>query len=192
MLSFILSHIGYFIAGLVVILLVFVLRPVLKRKKLRGQEKEMSQLQKRNEALNETLRNPKIKTAEPAAVGPMEVQWDEKAVNQQRTGRASMMVELVEFSTYSRRKYLFSAEQSIHIGSGAENQLVLPREGIAVRHCEIFAVKDTMAVRAVGGETATLVRGKTTAVINGEGLLLNNGDHIRMGSADVQFRCFKA
>lgn len=107
MLSFILSHIGYFIAGIVVILLVFVLRPVLKRKKLRGQEKEMSQLQKRNEALNETLRNPKIKTAEPAAVGPMEVQWDEKAVDQQRTGRASMMVELVEFSTYSRRKYLF-------------------------------------------------------------------------------------
>ena len=39
MLSFILSHIGYFIAGIVVILLVFVLRPVLKRKKLRGQEK---------------------------------------------------------------------------------------------------------------------------------------------------------
>ena len=49
MLSFILSHIGYFIAGLAVILLL-VLRPVLKRKKLREQEKEMSLLQKRNEA----------------------------------------------------------------------------------------------------------------------------------------------
>lgn len=32
MLSFILSHIGYFIAGLAVILLLLVLRPVLKRK----------------------------------------------------------------------------------------------------------------------------------------------------------------
>lgn len=192
MLSFILSHIGYFIAGLVVILLVFVLRPVLKRKKLRGQEKEMSLLQKRNEALNETLRNPKVKDKDSKAVGPMEVQWDEKAMDNQRTGRVSMMVELVEFSTYSRRKYLFSAEQPIYIGSGTENQLVLLREGVAARHCEIFAVKEKMAVRTMTGEKAVLVRGKTKAIINSEGLLLNNGDHICMGAADVQFRCFKA
>ena len=192
MLSFILSHIGYFIAGLAVILLLLVLRPVLKRKKLREQEKEMSLLQKRNEALNETLRTPKIKAAENAAVKPMEVQWDEKAMELQRTGRTSLMVELVEFSTYSRRKYLFSAEQPIHIGSGTENQLVLPREGVAARHCEIFAISGAMAIRTTAGAKAVLVRGKTSAVISSEGVLLNNGDHIRMGTADVQFRCFKA
>ncbi len=191
MLSFILSHIGYFIAGLAVILLL-VLRPVLKRKKLREQEKEMSLLQKRNEALNETLRNPKMKAAENTSVGPMEIQWDEKALDLQRTGRTSVMVELVEFSTYSRRKYLFSAEQPIHIGSGTENQLVLPREGVAARHCEIFAINGAMAVKAVAGAKAVLARGKTSAVISSEGILLNNGDHIRMGTADVQFRCFKA
>ncbi len=192
MLSFILSHIGYFIAGLAVILLLFVLRPVLKKKKLREQEKEMSLLQKRNEALNETLRNPKIKATESTAVGPMEVQWDEKAMDHQRTGRTSVMVELVEFSTYSRRKYLFSAEQTIHIGSSTENQLVLPREGVVSRHCEIFAINGAMAVKTVAGAKAVLARGKTSAAINSEGVLLNNGDHIRMGSADVQFRCFKA
>lgn len=191
MLSFILSHIGYFIAGLAVILLL-VLRPVLKRKKLREQEKEMSLLQKRNEALNETLRNPKMKAAENTSVGPMEVQWDEKALDLQCTGRTSVMVELVEFSTYSRRKYLFSAEQSIHIGSGTENQLVLPREGVAARHCEIFAINGAMAVKTVAGAKAVLARGKTSAVISSEGILLNNGDHIHMGTADVQFRCFKA
>ncbi len=192
MLSFILSHIGYFIVGLAVVLLLFVLRPVLKRKKLREQEEEMSLLQKRNEALNETLRNPKVKAAKNAAVGPMEVQWDEKAMDLQRTGRTSVMVELVEFSTYSRRKYLFSAEQPIHIGSGTENQLVLPREGVAAKHCEIFAIDGAMAVKTAAEAKAVLVRGKTSAVINREGVLLNNGDHIRMGTADVQFRCFKA
>lgn len=192
MLAFILSHMGYLIAGLAVVLLLFVLRPVLKRKKLREQEKEMSLLQKRNEALNETLRNPKVKAAENAPVAPMEVHWDEKAVDRQHSGRASMMVELVEFSTYSRRKYLFSAEQPIHIGSGTENQLVLSREGVAARHCKIFTINGALAVKVAAGAKAVLVRGKTSAVISSEGVLLNNGDHIRMGTADVQFRCFKA
>lgn len=194
MLQFLSSHIiyVYVIAGIAVIFLIVVLRILLKRRKIKRMQKEMSTLQKRNEALNETLRNPKVKASGNGTAGPMEIQWDDKVLKDASAKKQSMMIELIEFSAYSRRKYLFPAGQTICIGSGADNQLVLQREGVATRHCEIFSTGKALAARNVSNAKALLIRGKNSAFISDEGVFLNNGDHIRIGSADIQFRCFKA
>ena len=149
-------------------------------------------LQKRNEALNETLSNPKVKSTNKPAVGPVEVKWDDKAADKKQTHGSTLVIELVEFSAYSRRKHLFPAGQAISIGSSADNQMVLLREGIAARHCEIFMKNGAIAVRNVSNEKALLVRGKVTALISEEGVYLNNGDFIRLGTVDIRFRYFKA
>lgn len=191
--SFLSSNIFIYISiGIAAALLILLISKLLKQRKDKKHQKEMSMLQQRNEALNEALSNPKVKKSDATMTAPMEVHWDSQALNKPKTRKSSLMIELVEFSTYSRRKYLFSADQIIRIGSGADNQLVLPREGVCPKHCEIFLVDHAVAVRNVSGTNALLLRGKSSAFINEEGVFLNNGDHIKMGSADIQFRCFNA
>lgn len=172
---------------------VFVLvRNFLKKQKDRRKQKEMTLLQRRNEALNETLRNPKMQKTDGVVAGPMEIQWDERAINQKKTKHSAMMIELVEFAAYSRRKYLFPVGQMICIGSGENNQVVLARDGVAAKHCEIFQADHAIAIRNVSETTALLIRGKTSVLISTEGVFLNDGDRIKMGAAEIQFRCFKA
>lgn len=192
MLQFLMSHILYVAIGVGAIVLILVLRFVSKQNAVRKKQKEMSLLQKRNEALNETLRNPKMQQQKSPAAGPMEVQWDEKAIESRQKDNPSLMIELIEFSTYSRRKYLFPAELGVSVGSGADNQLVLQREGVAPQHCAFFQKDGAIAVRSISNQKTLLLRGKTSALVGAEGVFLNNGDHIHIGTADLQFRSFKA
>ncbi len=192
MLQFLTSRIVYVIAGAVLVAGLILLKRLLARSKEKKQQREMFLLQRRNDALNETLSNPKVKNPQKSAVAPVEVKWDEKAVDSKSSGVSTPVIELVEISAYSRRKHLFPASQPISIGSSAENQMVLMREGIAEKHCEIFMKNGAIAARNLSGEQAVLVRGKVTALISEEGVYLNNGDHIRLGNVDIQFRHFKA
>lgn len=192
MLESIKPYLLYIIVGIAVIALLFLVKAWLHRRTWQKKRKEMSMLRKRNEALNETLRNPQISLEEGTASGPMEVQWDAKAIDDRYADQATMMIELVEFSAYSRRKYIFPAGQIIRIGAGAENHLILPREGVSEKHCEIFLLNKTVAIRNISSEKVVLIRGKTSAFVNCDGVFLNNGDHIQLGTADIQFRCFKA
>lgn len=192
MLQFLSSHLVAIIAGVAGGACIFALRIFLKRRKERAVQKEMTLLQRRNDALNQTLSNPKVKQAGAAMAGPMEVQWDERALDSRRSGGSSVMVELVEFSTYSRRKYLFPLGDTISIGSGVDNHLVLQRERVQPKHCEIFLSGNAVAVRSVAESEVLLIRGKKSALISGEGVFLNNGDRIRIGTANIQYRCFEA
>ena len=119
------------------VLLIFILSALYQRRKKRRKEEELTQIKRRDEALTEALRNPRAREQTSQRSGPVEIRWDDKAVND-RKGKPELMVELVELSAYSRRKYVFHAEMDISIGSGRDNQLSLPREGVAKQHCQIF------------------------------------------------------
>gem|GEM_PF-3604784 len=171
-------------------LLVVVLSALSRRRKKRKEFQEMSQIQRRNEALNNALRHPNRKEEQSGPETPMEISWDDKAVKK-KTAVQSLMIELVELSDYSRRKYIFRAGQSITIGCTENNQVVLPREGVADRHCEICMVKGRPCVKSASGVTTILKRGKTEVLVSVKGVYINNGDLLHLGSAEVQFRTFK-
>ncbi|MDE6590512.1 MAG: hypothetical protein K2K53_09275, partial [Oscillospiraceae bacterium] len=122
------------LAAAAVVALLAALRFALKYRSRRKQLEEISQLKRRDEALNEALRNPQAAGSAPGAKGgPIEISWDDKVVKAQDAS-AAWMVELLELSAYSRRKYVFRADQPITIGSGEDNQLVLHRDGVAPSH----------------------------------------------------------
>lgn len=162
-----------------------------RRRKRRKQQEDMRQLQRRDEALNEALRNPRGGHG-GGHTGPLEIAWDEQAADRGHGRGAALMMELVERSAYARRTYVFRAEDSVTVGSGGDNQLLLAREGVAERHCVFFMRGKRPCVRTVAGARTTLKRGKETAIVSEGGVYLNNGDHIQAGSADIQFRLFKA
>lgn len=163
-----------------------------KWRKSRRQMEEMSRIKRRDEALNEALRDPLAKEAvRSAREGPMEISWDDKAVNE-RGGGALLLIELIELSAYSRRKYVFHADTPITIGSGEGNRMVLPREGVAAQHCEIWLDGKRPCVRSAGDAKTILLRKKASALIGTDGVYLNNGDCLQLGVSKIQFRMFKA
>jgi len=183
----------YVIAVVAGVALVAVLRAWSKWRKDKKKLEEMSHITRRNDALNEALRDPYAKEpVQSGPEGPLEISWDDRAVNPGAPAGASLLVELIELSTYSRRKYVFHADQPISIGSGDGNQLVLAHDGVADRHCEIRLIGKRPCIRSTSRAQTVLKRKKTTVLVGTDGIYLNNGDHIQLGTSEIQFRLFKA
>lgn len=175
-----------------VLLLAFLLSAFYRRHKKHRTEEDAAQIKRRDEALTEALKNPRVREQTGGQGVPVEIKWDDKAVSNKSKTKPTTMVELVELSAYSRRKYIFHADSPISVGSAAENQLALPREGVLKRHCEFFMDGSRPGVRSVHGAKTLLRRGKNTASVSDDGVYLKNGDCIQIGSAEVEFRLFKA
>lgn len=171
--------------------LLVLLRVFLRRRSRRKQLEEISQLRRRDEALTEALRNPQMDAGPSGAKGPIEISWDDKAVREQAPP-AALMFELVELSAYSRRKYVFRADQPVTIGSGEGSRLVLCRDGVAASHCEIRMNGSQACVRSLSEAKTVLIRGKTSALVSAGGVYLNNGDRIQVGESEILFKLFKA
>lgn len=183
----------YAIAAAAAAALIAALRAWSKWRKDRKKSAEISHITRRNEALNEALRDPYAKEpVQSGPEGPLEISWDDKAVHQSAATGSPLMIELIELSTYSRRKYVFRADRPISIGSGPGNQMVLQREGVAEKHCEIRMVGKRACVRSTSRAQTSLKRKKTVVLVGTEGIYLNNGDHIQLGASEIQFRLFKA
>ena len=192
--AFILKY-KYYLLPVAAALLVFLLRRLLRYRKARKKETELAMQQHRNEALTRALQNPMAKTpSKPPASNPLEIRWDEKPKAERRAGTkgASRMIELTELTDCSRRKYLFRADQTVRIGSGDQNELVLFRDGVEPQHCVIRLAGSKPCVYAVPGARSQLHRGKKLAAIDENGVYLNNADLLELGSARLAFRMYKA
>ena len=176
------------VAAVVLIALIGV---CLKQRARRKQLADITQLKRRDEALDAALRNPQTGVDSSGSQGPVEIHWDDKAIKVQETS-ASWMFELLELSTYSRRKYVFRADKPLSIGSGTDNHLVLHYDGVEEVHCEIRMNGKHPCVRSLPGAKTVLMRGKTSVIVNAGGIYLNNGDHIQMGKSEIEFKLFKA
>ena len=188
--AFLKTHI-YLIVVLIIVL-VILLRQLFIWKKKRKKQEEISQIKRRDAALTTALLNPQMKNARGGPEKPVEISWEDNISNNKREFSASIMVELIELSEYSSRKYVFNTDRTIRIGSGEENQLVLSKAGVRDFHCEIFMNGSDPCVRSVSDAKTILHRGKNAALVSTEGVYLNNGDCIQIGEIKIQFRTFKA
>ena len=187
MLQFLRTYYYFFLLVLLGIVLLCVLR---SRQKRRREERENTRRRKRDEALSEALRNPLVKREQAPSHGPLEVRWEDQTVRETTPAANAPVAEITELSEYSRRKYVFDLDRPVRIGSGAENELVLSREGVAHYHCEIFLIGARAGIKTVQDSETLLVRKKQCAIIGTEGLYLNDGDHIRLGTAELEFRLY--
>ena len=189
-LEFLKSHL-WIIPLVLIPLLVLVLHITGKRRRRRKSEEELTRLKRRDEALEEALRNPLIGRKQPVGEEAMEITWDENTVTREQTG-ADLMAELIELSGYSRRKYVLRTDIPIEIGSSPDNRLSLPRDGIEKYHCTIFMKDEQPCVRSFPGAKTILRRGRVNALVGEEGVYLQNGDRLEIGTSEIQFRLFRA
>ena len=183
----------FYLLPIIAALLIFALRRVLRYRKERKTEADLTQQQRRNEALTRALQNPMAKApSKPPASNPLEISWDEKLIQKDKSKADAMMFELVELTDYSRRKYLFPASQTVGIGSSDDNQMVLFREGVAPHHCTVSMDGGKPCVLSTSGAKTLLHRGKELATVNEGGVFLNNSDLLELGSTRIEFRMFRA
>ena len=185
---------GWIAAGVLLLLLIILLHQLRKRKKQRTKLEELAYIKRRDEALNDALRNPVMGASARRDINekPLEVKWEEKVVYNGRNSGPVPMIELTELTEYARRKFVFRLDQLITLGSAPDSTLVLAKEGVAPVHCEIFAAGNRVCARARSGVNILLRRKNRQTLVGTEGVLLLDGDEIRMGTAALEVRIFRA
>lgn len=108
--------------------------------------------------------------------------------------RGQLMVQLVEKTELSTRKFVLNPERGIRIGSNAQdNDISVLSEGIAPRQCEIFAVGGKIYIRDMGeGSRTILKRKKERVIVDGKGIRLLSGDSILFGSVTYDITIIKS
>lgn len=165
---------------------------LLRRRKRRKREAELVQLQNRNDALNEALRNPLIQRMPGSDGTPVSITWDSESVRDRGKSGTREVIELEELAVYSKKKYVFPSHTPIRIGSGKENNLILQRDGVAAHHCEVLMLGGSPIVRSVGNASTILKRGKDRASVSENGVYLNQDDHILVGTSELCFHIYQS
>ncbi len=98
------------------------------------------------------------------------------------------MIQLVEHTRLSTRKYVLNPAKKIRIGSDLQgNEISLVEKEIAPHQCEIFAAQGQVYIRHTGGSTQTIIRRKRqSAIVDKRGIRLHSGDWIEIGSVSYE------
>ncbi len=96
----------------------------------------------------------------------------------------SVMVQLVENTELSSRKFVLNPANGIYIGSGiGENDIVVANSNLSEKQCEIFLVQQKVYIRNLGRPLRTIVkRKKEQTIIDDRGIRLLSGDKIILGN----------
>jgi len=93
------------------------------------------------------------------------------------------MIQLVEKTELSTRKFMLNPARKISIGSDLhDNDISILAEGISLHQCEIFSVRDRVYLRNLSSENKTIIRRKKTqAIVDEKGVRLLSNDIIILG-----------
>lgn len=189
------------IAGAIVAIIVLIILVVVSKQQREKKEKELLANNKmREEALDKLLFNQEaaLKKEEDTtfAAVPINVNYDVNALDKsigKSTGKKKnkskkMMMQIVENSELSVRKYMFDPKKSIFIGSkNGKNHIVNSSATVDERQCEIKEIQEKVYVRNLGHPAKVLLtRGKQMAHVEHNYIELKNGDIISIANTTYQ------
>ena len=95
-----------------------------------------------------------------------------------------VMLQLVEKTELSTRKFMLNPIKKIRIGSDLQdNDISVLSEGVSPHQCEIFSVSDKIYIKNLSQENQTILkRKKEQAIVDEKGLRLLSNDKIILGS----------
>ena len=179
---------------------IIILCVVTKKQKTKKEKTLLANDKLREEALDKMLFNQEaaFKTdGQPTfAAVPINVNYDVnavdkskgKSVGKKKRKSKKMMVQIVEKSELSVRKYMFDPGKSIFIGSkNGKNHIVNSSTTVDERQCEIKGMEDKVYARNLGHPAKVIVsRGKQTAYVEQNYIELKNGDVISIANTTYQ------
>lgn len=177
----------------VVLLVSFILMKHLIKRRTRNKELHQAAADRaRDENLNQVILNRNYpKEDNKLAKKPYEVDYENGSQEKSKgrntessKGKIPIMVQLVENTELSTRKFVLNPAKGIRIGSGlTDNDIMISGNGIEEHQCEIFVAQEKIYIRNMGSRERTIVRRKKEQVIaDGKGIRLLTGDIILLGN----------
>lgn len=145
----------------------------------------------RDENLNQVILNVQhFKEENKSMKSPYEVDYGngsrEKSKRENAEspkGKMPTMIQLIENTELSTRKFVLNPAKGISIGSGlTDNDIVVSGSNIEEYQCEIFLAQGKIYIRNTGNKERTIIRRKKEQVIvDRKGIRLLTGDVILIG-----------
>lgn len=177
---------------IIAIVLLLILIKVLKKvSAVRAKKKEIRQAaadRARDENLNSYILNSHSTVDNKAAYVPYEVDYSqgrEEGTTQQLKNLDSKatMIQIVEKTELSTRKFVLNASKGIKIGTASDNDISFFSGDQSAYQCEIFAVRGRAFVRnLIAGSRIYIRRKKDQAIVDNKGIELRNNDNIIVGN----------
>ena len=182
--------------GIIGILLMGIILIIISKKRKEKKAKALQASDKiREEALDRLLLNQETESRkeEPTfAAVPIAVNYDVNSVEKtkdstsrkKRNKSKKVMVQIVENSELSARKYMLDPQKGIFIGSKAgKNHIVISNANVDERQCEIRENAQKVYVRNTGSSGKVILRrGKQSAYVEQKYLELKTGDTLLIGN----------
>lgn len=182
-----------FLAVLLIMAAVAIIKNLLRRSEKNKELNRAAEDRLRDENLNNVILNSYAGNDLKEIYTPYDVDYSNPNGERVRThhneqGRDiedHIMVQLVERTELSTRKFMLNPAKGIKIGSDVqENDITVMAEGISPHQCEIFSVRDKVYVRDLGQGNRTIIRRKKEqAIVDGNGVRLLSNDTIVLGNA---------
>jgi pSer/pThr/pTyr-binding forkhead associated (FHA) protein len=104
--------------------------------------------------------------------------------NNVKDGKKQAMLQLIERTELSKRKFILNPYSVIRIGSDIEgNDITVHAAGVSPHQCEIFAVDNKIYIRNLGSPNRTILkRKKESAIVDDKGVRLLSKDKIVVGT----------
>lgn len=181
-------------AVLALFLLLFFLKKFMK---FREKKKEITQAAAdriRDENLNSIILNSHTATdGNKEIYKPYDVDYSSKDKGGHHKGcsqdalarkNGAPMLQLVEKTELSTRKFILNPAKRIRIGSDLQdNEISVLAQGVVPHHCEIFAAGGGVYIKNTGEGTRTIIRRrKEQAIVDNNGIRLQTGDCILLGT----------
>lgn len=173
-----------------VILLLLVFKTLLvnyrKKQKLSELAKQKIRDSELNKAISNKSKNVNIGTGKDI---PYEVDYAKthRGIKKKINITYKWMIQLVEKSELSERRYMLDLDNEIEIGSQRDqNSITVCEPSVARKHCCIFVHQEKVFIKNLDSENKTIITRKKSQTALGENAVeILSGDSIQLGN--VQF-----
>ena len=180
-------------SALALFLLLFFLKKFLRYREKKQEITQAAADRMRDENLNSIILNSHAATGGREIYKPYAVDYSSKEKGGPNKGNSQdissgkyhqPMLQLVEKTELSTRKFVLNPAKRIRIGSDLQdNEISVLSQGVSPHHCEIFAAGGGVYIRNTGKSTRTIIRRKKEqALADDKGIRLQSGDRILLGT----------
>lgn len=173
-------------AILFVLIFIIVLKKVVAKTVKKKELKRAAADKIRDENLNHVILNAYQKKEKQKEIhkpydvdyGRVGVDNGKKSRRKERDEGGQLLIQLIEKTEFSARKFVLNPAKIIRIGSDLQNNdIVVFSENVSPSQCEIFSAMDKVFIRNTGEKCKTIIKRKREqAIVDNKGIRLLSGD----------------
>lgn len=170
------------------VILIIVLRKLIKANQKKKELRQAALERARDEKLNSFILNRYSPSDHKEVYVPYDVDYSDGINGLQydlnnRSVSNPIMIQIIERTGLSERKFALNASKGIRIGTSKEDDIEIISENRVMFQCELFVIKNKLYARNnMPASMIIIKRNKKQAVVDARGLGIKSGDTLLIGT----------